>query len=210
MKLILIAACAIALTACSTTESTTPSTSTATSTTVAFTQSPTTLPRTSVVAPIKIDLPDLKGKTVKQGFDIAQASGYKSWQIKFENQTLVEKATGIQDWVIESFRVVEDQVFFSPTDAYSYSQSQIPPSVLTYKVYGAKSGSITYNWVSGSTQETGAKLPWSKETTEDIDFMYVSVQNNGGGSVACEILRDGNSIAKNIAKGSYAIATCQV
>lgn len=88
---------------------------------------------------------------------------------------------------------------------------------VTYKVDGsARSADITYQTPSGSSQQNGVDVPLTKKSdhTEGIEFdtsmsfLYISAQNQGGGTITCHILVDGIEVATNTASGDYAIATC--
>lgn len=85
----------------------------------------------------------------------------------------------------------------------------------TYKVTGKNPALITYATSGGNiSQETSAKLPWSKTVQSPgypgMTFAHVSAQNSGGGTISCQIIGpSGNVVADNSSEGDYAIVTCQ-
>lgn len=91
--------------------------------------------------------------------------------------------------------------------------------IVTYLLSGsATSADITYNTPSGTEQQQGVDVPLTKETdhTPGIEqhfgsggFLYISAQNNGDGTITCEIKVDGLTVAQNTASGEFAIATCE-
>lgn len=81
----------------------------------------------------------------------------------------------------------------------------------TYKLTGsADSVDVTMNTDGGSTQETGAALPFEQEVGA-LDFLYISAQitDESGGDVSCEIVDStGDVVATNTASGFPSIVTC--
>jgi FlgD Ig-like domain len=86
---------------------------------------------------------------------------------------------------------------------------------ITYRVTEVGDGSgdpttafITLQTPTGSTQ-VDVQTPWQRTYTfKRGEFVYVSPQNDGGGSVGCSIVANGKTISNNIATGDFAIATC--
>src|SRR6266540_2067824 len=66
---------------------------------------------------------------------------------------------------------------------------------IEYLVTGAaRANSITFqNENDDSSQDAGVALPWHYDMTgiEEGVFLYVSAQNDGGGTITCQILVDG-------------------
>jgi len=83
---------------------------------------------------------------------------------------------------------------------------------VTYEVIGsggAGSAMITYTTPSGQEQDSSADLPWRKTFKSDAgEFLSVSAQNKGGGTITCTITVDGKTIKRARSKGAYAIASC--
>lgn len=93
----------------------------------------------------------------------------------------------------------------------------LPPAPTTdtviYKVTGHRAGDITYTNATGDISQVTntTRLPWSYKFTSDAgaeDFMSVSAQNAGSGSISCSISINGTVIKQNTSTGAYAIATC--
>jgi hypothetical protein len=188
--------------------STTPAPSIQPSATSAATPTPTSSTTTSPAA--KGDMGDLRGKTVAEAVRIAKTAGYRRDDIRFDNDTVVENATAIQDYIVVQTAVADGRLVITPMSPDLYSEANTPPSVLTYTVSGAGSASITYSTASGMAQITSAALPWSTETTDDVDVMVVTAQHkSASGPITCVISRDGVEIAKVISQGAYAVVTCR-
>jgi hypothetical protein len=87
--------------------------------------------------------------------------------------------------------------------------------VITYHVTGQDdlgdgytTAFVTLETPTGSTQ-VDVTTPWQRTYTfKRGAFVYVSPQNDYGGSVSCSIVAIGKTISKNTATGDYAIATC--
>ena len=84
---------------------------------------------------------------------------------------------------------------------------------VTYKVTGTTKASITYtDGGTKTSQETEAKIPWTKTIKSNGDaIVYQVTAQNGAPSktVACSISVDGKVVDENVGKGRYAIADCQ-
>lgn len=98
----------------------------------------------------------------------------------------------------------------------SYGNSFPSSQQVTYKVsvngYSANAGGagadVTYETPSG-TQQGEVPDGWSRTFTFDAgDFVYVSAQNNGQGTVTCTIEVDGRILSTNSSTGEFMIATC--
>lgn len=82
----------------------------------------------------------------------------------------------------------------------------------------ARSADLTLSLgAGGQSQQQGVDVPlYNNSGTEGIRFdaddgafLYISAQNNGGGSLTCFIVEDGATIATNTSRGQYAIVTCE-
>lgn len=87
---------------------------------------------------------------------------------------------------------------------------------VTYAVSGHAAGLIDLV-VPGTVQQqqitTTTDLPWSKSFTVDeglseFDFLSISAQNAGSGTISCSISVNGKVVAHNSSSGPYAIADC--
>lgn len=83
---------------------------------------------------------------------------------------------------------------------------------ITIEVTGPKTADITYGLDGASSQDNGAKLPWSKELKSTSAWTLVSViaQNKTAskGEIRCRILVGGKELKVNASKGEYAVVTC--
>ena len=80
---------------------------------------------------------------------------------------------------------------------------------MVYKVTGPSSAMVTYSTPSGQEQDSSADLPWTKKfKAKGGEFLSVSAQNKGGGTITCTITVDGKTIKRARSKGAYAIASC--
>lgn len=89
--------------------------------------------------------------------------------------------------------------------------------LVIYEVEGtATSADITYVTPSGMAQQVGVDVPLTmKDGTVGIrfvmprgEFVSISAQNRGGGTITCRIFADATQIAVNTSSGEYAIASC--
>lgn len=98
---------------------------------------------------------------------------------------------------------------------------RLPQTVtVTYELTGsARSADITYETPTGSSQQNHVGVPLMDrshglgikfEFPGSATFLYLSAQNNGGGTITCWIKVDGTTLSHNTARGAYAIATCSV
>ena len=82
---------------------------------------------------------------------------------------------------------------------------------IKYVVDGAYSaGTVTYqNKNEDTSQASNVSLPWVYRfrASYEPDFMYVSAQNNGSGTIRCAIYVDGKLIERNKSTGLYSICT---
>lgn len=80
---------------------------------------------------------------------------------------------------------------------------------VVYEVDGSGTALVTYSTPSGQEQDNGADLPWTKKfKAKGGEFLSVSAQNKGGGTITCTITVDGKTIKRARSKGAYAIASC--
>jgi|1185.fasta_scaffold987404_2 hypothetical protein len=83
---------------------------------------------------------------------------------------------------------------------------------VTYRIGGTASrGDLTYSTASGMEQRQGARIPWKKTfkvRRGEFTSLDVSAQNNGGGTITCEIDIDGAKVKAAKSSGQYAIASC--
>ncbi len=90
---------------------------------------------------------------------------------------------------------------------------------VVYELDGtASSADITIQTDSGGTsQQQGVDVPLRNKaggeglrfTFDGGEFVYISAQNNGSGTLTCRIKADGVVISENTASGEFAIATCE-
>ncbi|MGV0868744.1 MmpS family transport accessory protein [Corynebacterium kalidii] len=84
---------------------------------------------------------------------------------------------------------------------------------ITYQISGdTTDANVTYSvGESNTTQENGVASGWSKEVTV-TGFWGASLiatnSMNGGGTITCQILVNGDVINENTATGDYASASC--
>lgn len=81
---------------------------------------------------------------------------------------------------------------------------------VVYRIGGtATKALITYATPSGQEQKNGAAVPWRKTLrTKDFEMLSISAQNQGGGTITCEIEVDGKLVKRSKSTGAYAIAMC--
>jgi hypothetical protein len=85
------------------------------------------------------------------------------------------------------------------------------PRRVVYEVSGsARSASLTIQNEQGGTEQMTVALPWSRSmSVQPGAFVYVSAQNqDGSGSVTCDIKVDGVSLQSSTSSGAYVIAGC--
>lgn len=83
--------------------------------------------------------------------------------------------------------------------------------VVTFELTGsALSADLTYSvGNSGTEQRSGANVPWTKEfSAHSGDFLYLSAQNNGSGSLHCVIASGGHVVAEHTSRGQFSIVQC--
>lgn len=84
--------------------------------------------------------------------------------------------------------------------------------LITYRVGGtADSADVTYSTASGQEQQQGAHLPWTKSFKVKRDaftMVDISAQNQGSGTVTCEIDVDGVKVKAAKSSGQYAVVSC--
>lgn len=97
----------------------------------------------------------------------------------------------------------QDQVFSGPISV-TYRISKTGPT----SEYSFHDASVTYETPTG-TQQGDVDDGWSRTFTfQPGDFVYVSVQNGGSGSVSCTIEGSSGVISTNSSSGEFKIATC--
>jgi hypothetical protein len=82
---------------------------------------------------------------------------------------------------------------------------------VTYEVGGTTRGAeITYQNVSGGTEQKGVRVPWRMSMSADYgDFLYISAQNfYDEGTIECRIRVNAKVIQEARSAGAYVIATC--
>lgn len=95
------------------------------------------------------------------------------------------------------------------------SKSAKPKSdirTITYRVGGTTSSAdLTYSTASGQEQQQNASLPWKKTfkvRRGEFAMIDISAQNQGSGTVTCEIDVDGVKVKAAKSSGQYAIVSC--
>ena len=83
-------------------------------------------------------------------------------------------------------------------------------ATIVMNVTGTLRADITYSLNADQAQENNASIPWRKTLTSDKAFTTVSVlaQNKYGGTIACQIIMNGEVVKENESSGEYAIVTC--
>lgn len=69
---------------------------------------------------------------------------------------------------------------------------------------------------AGQSQQSDVAVPLTNKsgspglrfTASDGDFLYISAQNKGFGSLTCRITEDGVTVAQNTSSGEFTIVTC--
>jgi hypothetical protein len=86
-----------------------------------------------------------------------------------------------------------------------------------YLTGSAQSADLTLQLsAGGQSQQQNVGIPLMNKsgtaglefTANDGDFLYISAQNNGGGTLHCRITEDGSTVAAQTSRGQYAIVTC--
>lgn len=83
--------------------------------------------------------------------------------------------------------------------------------VITLKVSGSPTGSVTILDGSQTTQHEGQALPWTGTITDDPPDVGLTAQSGSGSGTAtitCEIDIPGAQPVKNTSSGAYAVVTC--
>jgi hypothetical protein len=174
---------------------------------VSVTAPTTTTAATTVNVVPKQPIADLSGKRLREAIAVITSAGWPSSAIvDSAGASLADAYTRYED-PVAYWMIYGDQVMLTlTTPVVAYEPPA--PSIITYKVYGAKRASVTYSTEGfGQEQNTSAKLPWSHDVQE-VDYPTLIAQNAGGGTITCEILRDGVSISKQTSTGSYAVVSC--
>ncbi|MCL4445701.1 MAG: MmpS family protein [Actinobacteria bacterium] len=85
---------------------------------------------------------------------------------------------------------------------------------VVYSVTGSGTADITYdsftNGNSGTSQDSGASIPWSKTITGSGLFNIYSLNAtlSNGGTVTCSITVDGKQLSSHTSTGQFAYADC--
>lgn len=89
--------------------------------------------------------------------------------------------------------------------------------IVYYLTGSASSADLTLSLgPGGQSQQRGVGVPLMNKsgteglrfTASDGDFLYISAQNQGGGTLHCRITEDGATVAENTSSGRYSIVTC--
>lgn len=91
-----------------------------------------------------------------------------------------------------------------------------PPVKSTYSVKYEVSGSpvkesasLTYENETGNTEQKDVTMPWTETfTAAPGDFLYVSAQIDGNGTITCKIYLDGVVWQEATSRGEFVIASC--
>lgn len=85
-----------------------------------------------------------------------------------------------------------------------------PKHTIKLEVSGPATADITFALTGDTSQEVGAKLPWTKELTSNADFLLPSIvaQSKGTGEIVCRITVDGKVTKENKSSGQFAVVTC--
>jgi hypothetical protein len=100
----------------------------------------------------------------------------------------------------------------SPAAAKAKAKPKSDTRTVTYRISGtATRAMVTYATPSGQEQQNGARVPWHKTfkvKKAAFDVLVVSAQNQGSGTITCEIDVDGKRVKAAKSSGAYAIASC--
>ncbi|WP_433181656.1 MmpS family transport accessory protein [Actinoallomurus sp. CA-150999] len=100
----------------------------------------------------------------------------------------------------------------APAQPTKVAKPKSDTRVITYRVGGsADSADVTYSTASGQEQQQGASLPWTKSFKVKRDaftMVDISAQNQGSGTVTCEIDVDGVKVKAAKSSGQYAVVSC--
>jgi hypothetical protein len=119
-------------------------------------------------------------------------------------------------WMTETAAPTRTKGPTSTPDKRSESEKRLDQcehsgSGVRYVITGnATSVSITQQNDTGGTDQGDYRVPYCASFSgfRNGDFLYISAQNNGGGSFTCKIYDGSSVVAQATAKGEYAIATC--
>lgn len=83
---------------------------------------------------------------------------------------------------------------------------------ITYRIGGSATRAlISYMTPSGQEQQNGAHVPWRKTFKVEknaFDVLVLTAQQQGNGTITCEIDVDGKKVKAAKSSGPYTIATC--
>lgn len=72
-----------------------------------------------------------------------------------------------------------------------------------------ESASLTYENETGNTEQKDVTMPWTEEfTASKGDFLYLSAQLDGNGSITCKIYLNGIVWQEATSQGEFVIASC--
>jgi len=92
----------------------------------------------------------------------------------------------------------------------SFSEFASPGPKVKYVVKGsASSASITYNNEQGGTEQVDVFLPFEKDLSPSSgSAVSIVAQNNGTGSITCEIWVNGEKVKTSTSTAEYGVVTC--
>lgn len=98
----------------------------------------------------------------------------------------------------------------------SSASSDTPPSIFTtdldvkYVITGsARSALVTSTNATGGTEQNNVSIPWNQTMRVPVgSWLSIVAQNNGTGSITCEIWIDGQKIKTSTSTAQYGIVTC--
>lgn len=106
--------------------------------------------------------------------------------------------------------------WFACSRSGSGGSANNPPVKSTYSVKYEVSGSpvkegasLTYENETGNTEQKDVTMPWTETfTAAPGDFLYVSAQIDGNGTITCKIYLDGVVWQEATSRGEFVIASC--
>jgi hypothetical protein len=114
-------------------------------------------------------------------------------------------------WLLVSLVVV---IVIVVAASAAINKANTTKHTVVYSVTGSGTADISYDSVqngnSGSAQDTGATLPWTKTITGSglFNVYGVNAQLTNGTSVTCNLTVDGKQIASHTSTGQYASVDC--
>ena len=94
--------------------------------------------------------------------------------------------------------------------ALSYGSSGSASTDVKYVISGtATSAMVTYTNETGGTEQVNVNLPFTKEFKASTgSALSIVAQNNGSGSITCEIWINGELKKTSTSTAQYAVVTC--